>query len=155
MIDLVWCRSCGLPASLVQAALNEPCSRCGSVSYLSIDDSSEEDALLSLSERMQRIGQWDIAEAAFRRCFDLGFISAADLNLSLRQLSWRKECVSAAVDAVRSAPSPIFVEDLKAALADFDEYTLSWLLSEFSGLRLVPSESGFIIEELSYGESKA
>lgn len=147
MEDLVWCSSCGLSASLAQAVAELPCSRCGSRSYFCATSSTEEDALLSLAERMQRVGEWELAETAFRRCFSSGFISSADLHLSLHQLSFRRECADAACTLIRSSSSALTVSDLRSLLlAEFDDFTVSWLLSDYTGIRLVPFDSTYIVE---------
>lgn len=147
MDDLVWCSSCGLSASLAQAITESPCSRCGSRSYFCVTSAAEEDALLSLAERMQRVGEWDVSETAFRRCYASGYISAADLNLSLSQLSFRRECADAACALIRSSSSALTVSDLRSLLlSEYDDFTVSWLLSDYSGLRLVPFDSTYIVE---------
>jgi len=147
MDDLVWCSSCGLSASLAQAVSECPCSRCGSRSYFCATSSAEEDALLSLAERMQRVGEWELSESAFRRCFAAGYISAADLRLSLSQLSFRRECADAACTLIRSSSSALTVSDLRSLLlTEYDDFTVSWLLSDYSGLRLVPFDSTYIVE---------
>ncbi len=147
MDDLVWCCSCGQSASLAQAVAELPCRCCGGKNYFVAVSSAGEDALLSLSERMQRVGDWEVAEAAFRRCFESGFISAADYHLSLHQLEFRKECADSAVKMIRSSSSALTVSELKSSLEnDFDQYTVSWLMSDFSGIRLVPFGSTYIVE---------
>ena len=147
MNDMVWCRSCGQSASLAQAVAELPCSCCGSRNYISILTSNEEDALLSLSERMQRVGDWEVAEAAYRRCFQAGYISSADFNLSMTQLQWRKECASAAVALIRSSSVALTVSELRSYLEnEFDQFTVSWLMSDFVGLRLVPFDSTYVVE---------
>jgi len=96
---------------------------------------------------MQRVGDWSVAEAAFRRCFSSGLISAADLNMSLAQLSERRDCAAAACDFIRESDSAVTVSELRAALMEsFDRYTVTWLLSSYSGLSLVPFGSTYIVE---------
>lgn len=147
MNDLIWCRSCGKDVSLARAVAELPCPCCGATDYIVMASGAEQDALLSLSERMQRIGCWEVAEAAFRRCLDAGYISSADCNLSLHALEWRKECAAAARRLVLTSDSALTVDTLRSALLnDYDEYTVDWLLSEFSGLRRVPFGNTFIIE---------
>lgn len=147
MQDLVWCKSCGLSASLAQAVAKLPCSRCGSISYFCATSSAEEDALLSLAERMQRVGEWELARAAFVRASSSGFISPADLRLSLSQLSFRRECADAACTLIRASSSALTVSELRSLLlSEFDDFTVSWLLSEYSGLRLIPFDSTYIVE---------
>ena len=147
MNDLIWCRSCGNDVSLARVVAELPCPSCGATDYMVIASGAEQDALLSLSERMQRIGCWEVAEAAFRRCFDAGYISAADCNLSIHALEWRKECSVAARRLILSSESVITVDALRSALLnDYDEFTVDWLLSEFTGLRRVPFGNTFIVE---------
>ena len=145
--DMVWCRSCGRSASLTQAVAGSACSGCGSVNYFAVPGSAEEDALLSLSERMQRVGEWDLAEAAFRRCLAAGYISAADFNLSCTQLRWRQECADAACSLIRSSDSALTVPELRSLLlSEYDQFTVDWLFSDFSGIRLVPFDTTYIVE---------
>lgn len=147
MNDLIWCSSCGTEVSLARAVAELPCPACGSTDYFVLATDAEYDALLSLAERMQRIGCWEVAEAALRRCRDQGYISTADCNLSLRALSWRKECADVARDLIRSSSSALTVDQLRSLLLnEYDEYTVDWLLSEFTGLRRVPFDKTFIVE---------
>lgn len=147
MDDLIWCSSCGNEVSLARAVAELPCQCCGSTSYFVLASSAEHDALLSLSERMQRIGCWEVAEAAFRRCYDQGYITAADRNLSLRALSWRRECAGVARDLISSSASALTLEELRSLLLEeYDEYTVDWLLTDFSGLRRVPFDNTYIVE---------
>ena len=96
---------------------------------------------------MQRVGEWDIARAAFVRACESGFISSADLRLSLSQLSFRRECADAACTLIRSSSSALTVSELRSLLlSEFDDFTVSWLLSDFSGIRLVPFDSTYIVE---------
>lgn len=145
--DLIWCSSCGTEVSLARAVADLPCPGCGGVNYFVLATDKEHDALLSLAERMQRIGCWEVAEAAFRRCLEAGYISAADCNLSLHALAWRKDCASVARRLILHSDSAVTIDALRAALLkDYDEYTVDWLLSEFTGLRRVPFGSTFIVE---------
>ena len=147
MNDLIWCSSCGTEVSLARAVAELPCPSCGGTDYFVLATDTEYDALLSLSERMQRIGCWEVAEAAFRRCLDQGYITSADCNLSLRALSWRKECADVARDLVSSSESAMTIDALRSLLLnEYDEYTVEWLLSEYTGLRRVPFDNTFIIE---------
>lgn len=147
MDDLIWCSSCGTEVSLARAVAELPCPACGSTDYFVLATDAEYDALLSLAERMQRIGCWEVAEASLRRCRDQGYISTADCNLSLRALSWRKECADVARDLIRSSSSALTVDQLRSLLLnEYDEYTVDWLLSEFTGLRRVPFDKTFIVE---------
>lgn len=147
MNDLIWCRSCGKDVSLARVVAELPCPSCGATDYMVIAYGAEQDALLSLSERMQRIGCWEVAEAAFRRCLDAGYISSADCNLSLHALAWRKECAAAARRHVQASDSAVTADALRAALLkDYDEFTVDWLLSEFTGLSFVPFGNTFIVE---------
>ena len=147
MNDLIWCSSCGTDVSLARAVAELPCPCCGSTDYFVLATDAEYDALLSLSDRMQRIGCWEVAEAAFRRCRDQGYISTADCNLSLRALSWRKECSEVARDLIRSSSAALTVDALRSLLLnEYDEYTVGWLLTEFTGLRRVPFDNTYIVE---------
>lgn len=102
---------------------------------------------MSVAERMQRVGDWEVSKAAFRRCLSSGFMTAADFNLSLSQLSERMDCATAACDCVRSASFSLTVSELRSMLLrDFDEYTVSWVLSDFAGLTLVPFGSTYVVE---------
>lgn len=147
MNDLIWCSSCGAEVSLARAVAELPCPCCGSTSYFVLATSAEHDALLSLSERMQRIGCWDVAGAALRRCRDQGYITEADYNLSSRAMAWRKECVDSARDFISSSGSAVMIDDLRSALLiDYDEYTVAWLLTDYAGLRRVPFDKSYIVE---------
>lgn len=147
MDDLIWCSACGTEASLARVVAELPCPCCGGKDYFVIATDAEYDALLSLAERMQRIGCWEVAEAAYQRCLDQGYITAADYNLSIRALSWRKECAGVARDFIRSSGSAMTVEALQTLLLnEYDEYTVAWLLSEYTGLRRVPFDDSYIIE---------
>ena len=147
MNDLIWCSSCGTEVSLARAVAELPCPCCGSTSYFVLATSAEHDALLSLSERMQRIGCWEVAEAALRRCSDQGYISAADFNLSHRALLWRKECADVARDLIGSSESALTVDELRSLLLnEYDVFTVDWLLTDFAGLRRVPFDNTYIVE---------
>lgn len=147
MNDMIWCSSCGTEVSLARAVADLPCPCCGSTSYFVLATSAEHDALLSLSERMQRIGCWDVGEAALRRCRDQGYISSADFNLSRLALLWRKECADVARGLIGSSASALTVEELRSLLLnEYDEYTVDWLLSDFTGLRRVPFDNTYIVE---------
>lgn len=153
--DLIWCSSCGTEVSLARAVAELPCPACGSTNYFVVATDAERDALLSLSERMQRIGCWEVAEAAFRRCLDQGYITDADFNLSTCALRWRKECAGNAIDLVRSSGCALTVEALRELLLnEYDEYTVDWLLSDFTGLRCV-SRAGASYVEAPYGSQEA
>lgn len=155
MPDLVWCRSCGKDVSLARAIAELPCPSCKATDYIVIASAAEQDALLSLSERMQRIGCWEVAEAAFRRCLDAGYISSADCNLSLHALAWRKECAAAARRLVLTSDPALTADALRSALLrDYDEYTVDWLFSEFTGLRFVLSGNERIVE-VPHGKQEA
>lgn len=152
MNDLIWCSSCGCEVSLAHAVAELPCPRCGGKEYFVLATDAENDALLSLSERMQRVGRWDVAEAAFRRCLDQGYISQADFNLSTGALSWRRECAETACDLISGSDSALTISALRSLLLrDYDVYTVEWVLSEFTGLRRVPFDRTFIVE-VSNGE---
>lgn len=139
MNDMVWCSSCGTEVSLARAVAELPCPVCGKTEYFVVASDAEQDALLSLAERMQRIGCWEVAEGAFRRCLDQGYITQADFNLSTRTLQWRRECVDAARGFLRSADSSLPEKQLGSLLQqnDFDDYTIVWVMNEYSGFRHV------------------
>lgn len=139
MDDMVWCSSCGAEVSLARAVAELPCPFCGKTEYFVVASDAEQDALLSLSERMQRIGCWEVAEGAFQRCLDQGYISQADFNLSTCTLRWRKECVDAARGFVLSSGSSLPEQQLISLLQQegYDDYTVAWVLSEYSGFRHV------------------
>jgi len=99
------------------------------------------DSLLALSEKMQRSGRWAAAEDALNRCLCMGLITAADYNLTLSGLSWRRECAEAAYRLIAASGGQLTRESLSEMLVgDFDEYAVGWLLSEFEGLPVLPDE---------------
>lgn len=147
MNDLIWCSSCGTEVSLARAVAELPCPGCGGTDYFVLATDAEYDALISLAERMQRIGCWEVAEAALRRCRDQGYISTADFNLSSRALSWRKECAETARDLVSSSASALTVDALRSLLLnEYDDFTVDWLLSDYTGLRRIPFDNTFTVE---------
>lgn len=146
--ELAWCLACGKDVSVAHAVAEFPCPSCGGKDYFVAAGSVEKDMLLSLAERMQRVGRWEIAERAFLRCAELRLISAADRNLSLCNLRWRMECAASALSILRSASEPVTVDALRSALvADYDEFVVTWLLRDFAGLRLVPAGKTYTVEE--------
>lgn len=147
MESFVWCRSCSRTVSLEHAIAELPCPSCGGSDYFVVTGSAEQDALLSLSERMQRIGRWEVAEKAIRRCADRGYISAADCALSIHNLAWRRECACSACSMIEDSPAALTVAELRSSLLrDYDTYVVDWLLQEFAGLRLVPFGDTYVVE---------
>lgn len=97
------------------------------------------------AERMMRLGKWGNASETLRRCFELEFVSAADLNLAMANLEWRKQCAAAAGDLVASGSLPL--DSFRAALiAEYDEYVVEWLLREYRGIRLIPDGGSYLVE---------
>lgn len=144
-MELAWCSKCHADVSLAHAVAELPCPSCGGASYFLLAGNCQQEVLLAESERMMRLGRWQDAETVLRRCFDLGLISAADLNLSAANLEWRKQCAKAAADLVAYGGLP--VASFRSALsAEYDEYVVDWLLREYRGLRLVPSGNTYIVE---------
>ena len=155
MTDQIWCSSCGEEVSLARAVAELPCPVCGKTNYFVVATDAEHDALLSLFERMQRIGCWEVAEGALRRCLDQGYISQADYNLSAGTLSWRRDCVDAARSILSASVGPVSAGELQSQLVpDYDDYTVAWLLSEYSGFRHVKSGRS-VYYEVPHGNEKA
>ena len=147
MDDFAWCCSCSRTVSLEHAIAELPCPGCGGSDYFVVTGSAEQDALLSLAERMQRVGRWAVAENAIRRCAERGYISDADCALSIHNLVWRMECVGTARNLICESVSPLTVSELRSALLrDYDTYVVDWLLQEFTGLRLVPAGDTYVVE---------
>lgn len=146
MEDIVWCRSCFQSVSLAHAVADLPCPGCGKVNYMIVSSSAEQDAHLSLVERMQRLGRWDAARSALLDCRLHGFMDMADFNLTSTTLEWRKQCADAALDAIAASPSALTIQDLRPLLNDFDDYTFQWLLREYHGIHLVPFDDTYIVE---------
>lgn len=144
-MELVWCSNCRADVSLAHAVAEMPCPACGGREYFVAADDGSADALLFKAERMMRLGRWSEAAAAFRACFEMGLISAAEFNLSSANLEWRRQCAAAAVDLV--ACGGIRLDAFRGALsAEFDEYVVKWLLKEYRGIRLVPDGKSYIVE---------
>lgn len=130
----VWCVGCGADGSLARAVASLPCPVCGAEDWFVAVSEDDGDSLLDLSERMQRLGCWDVAESALVRCRDLGFITQADYRLSVGALRWRQKCASFAAKLFSAG---LDADDLREKLSEeFDALTADWLLKNYVGLSL-------------------
>lgn len=146
-MDEAWCIHCKTSVSLVHAIAEFPCPSCSSKEYFYIVSGRDLDIEICDAEanRMMRIGQWEAASAAYTRCFSAGNMSAAERNLREVTLEWRKACASRAVALIADGGVPLDL--FRSKLVDeYDEFAVAWVLQEFRGIRLVPSEGAFIVE---------
>lgn len=144
-MELAWCSKCHADVSLAHAVAELPCPSCGSRLYFLIAEDGRGEFLLAEAERMMRIGNWDDAGSILKRCFHLGLISAADLNLSAANLEWRKQCASAATALVADGGMPL-AAFRSALVSEYDVYVVEWLLREYRGIRLVPDGGTYVVE---------
>lgn len=127
-----WCSNCRTDVSLAHAIAELPCPACGMREYFYLVGDGERENLLNEAERRMRLGRWDDASLLYMKCQELELISAADMNLSLATVEWRKECAAAAEAVLRSMGDLVPLERVKAILkADFDGYVVSWVLGEY------------------------
>lgn len=144
-MEMAWCTKCHTDVSLAHAVAELPCPSCGSKTFFLMVDDGRREALLLESERMMRLGRWSDASEVLRRCYELELVSAADLNLSVANLEWRKQCAAAAGNLVAGGGLPL--DSFRAALvAEYDEYVVEWLLREYRGIRLVPDGGSYLVE---------
>ena len=130
--NMVWCAECGADGTLARAVAELPCTNCGKTNWFIA--TNDRDSLLDLSERMQCIGCWEVAETALIRCRELDLISQADFNLTHCALEVRHECADAAVELVEAAES-IDMATLRDVLTEqFDPFTVHWLFTKYKGL---------------------
>lgn len=144
-MELAWCSKCHTDVSLAHAVAELPCPSCGGTSYFLFAEDGRRELLLSEAERMMRLGRWQDAENALRRCSECGSLSAADFNLSAANLEWRKQCAAAAADLVACCGMSLSTFRNKL-IAEYDEYVVEWLLREYRGIRLVPDGGTYIVE---------
>lgn len=146
-MEFAWCRACGTDVSIAHAVAQFPCPSCGSTDYIVIADDGKRDELLSLSERMMRLGRWAEASSALSECIAAGLISPADYNLSAANIEWRRQCAASASDMIAAAGGRLPTSQLRLRLAsDYDAFAVHWLLHEFRGLRLVSSGGVSFVE---------
>lgn len=144
-MELAWCKSCRKVVSLAHAVAERPCPGCGMKEYLIAADGGQRDELLFTAERMMRIGRWAEAGAALARAFEDGLISAADKNLTMADLEWRKQCAASAAELLADGQMPldVFRERL---VSQYDGFVVDWLLREYHGIRMVPSGCTYAVE---------
>lgn len=146
-VEFAWCRKCGADVSIAHAVAEFPCPTCGAVEYIVIADDGQRDALLSLAERMMRLGRWEDAASAFDRCLAGDLISAADYNLSLSNLEWRKLCAASGAKLIADSSGRVPLEYFRGCLElEYDVFVVQWLLNEYQGFRLIPSGRSFYVE---------
>ena len=144
-MELAWCKNCQKVVSLARAVAELPCPGCGMKEYQITSDCGRRDELLFTAERMMRIGRWAEASAAVTQAFEDALISAADKNLTMADLEWRKQCAASAAEMLADGQMPldVFRERL---VSQYDGFVVDWLLREYHGIRLIPSGCTYAVE---------
>lgn len=146
-MEMAWCLNCREDVTLAHAVAELPCPSCGGCEYFVAIDEGGQEALFSKAERMQRIGRWAAAAEIYSSCASKGLMSAADLNLSMATLEWRRACAVAGASLIQDSGGEIPLEDFRAELQDsFEDYVVAWLLHEYQDIRTVMRDGGYVVE---------